>query len=127
MVQSGLGLNLSQPLVRDLAIDPTRPERIFVATKEGLYRSADSGATWTKASPGIKGDDVEAVVTSPSGKVFCATFNGVFFSADGGEKWSAMNDGLMNTDVRALAIGGGSPPRLYAGVAGGSVQSIELP
>ena len=49
--------------IRDLAIDPTKPARVYVATKEGLYRSADSGATWTKA-PGIKSDDVEAVVHS---------------------------------------------------------------
>jgi photosystem II stability/assembly factor-like uncharacterized protein len=112
--------------IRDLAIDPTRPDHVYVATKEGLYRSADNGATWKKASLGVKDDDIEAVVTSPSGKVFCASFHGVLVSADGGEKWTALNDGLMNTDVRALAIGG-NPPRLYAGVAGGSVQSIELP
>ncbi len=114
--------------IHDLAIDPTRPERLFVATKEGLYRSTDSGATWTKVSKGIKGDEVEAVVVSPSGgKVFCGTFEGVFFSADGGDTWNALNDGLMNTDVRALAIAGGNPSRLYAGVAGGSVHSMELP
>jgi len=112
--------------IKDLAVDPTHPERLFVATKEGLYRSADSGATWTKVTKGIKGDDVEAVVAS-GGKVFCGTFDGVFFSADGGDTWSALNDGLTNTDVRALAIAGGSPPRLYAGIAGGSVQSTELP
>lgn len=35
-----------------------------------------------------------------------------------------MNDGLLNTDVRALAIGGA---RLYAGIAGGSVHSTDLP
>ena len=114
--------------IKDLAIDPARPERLFVATKEGLYRSADSGATWTKVSKGIKGDEVEAVVVAPSGgKVFCGTFEGVSFSADGGDTWSALNDGLTNTDVRALAIAGGNPPRLYAGVAAGSVYSTELP
>lgn len=107
----------------DLAVDAAQ---VFVATKEGLYHSADSGATWTKVSKGIKGDEVEAVAAS-GGKAFCATFDGVFFSADGGATWSAMNDGLLNTDVRALAIAGGNAPRLYAGSAGGSVQSIELP
>ena len=103
-------------------------KKVSLAYEEGLFRSADSGATWKKASLGIKDDDdVEAVVASPSGKVFCGLFHGVFFSADGGEKWTPLNDGLMNPDVRALAVGGGSQPRLYAGIAAGSVQSIELP
>jgi photosystem II stability/assembly factor-like uncharacterized protein len=114
--------------IKDLAVDLTSPTHLFVATKEGLYRSNDSGATWMKVSKGIKGDEVEAVVVAPSGgKVFCGTFDGVFFSADGGDTWSAMNDGLTNTDVRALAIAGGNSPRLYAGIAAGSVMSIELP
>ncbi|HXG58857.1 MAG TPA: hypothetical protein VNL91_07525 [Thermoanaerobaculia bacterium] len=111
--------------IRELAVDPTKPERLFVSAKGGLFRSVDSGATWAKVSQGVKGgDDVEAVAVSPSGKVFCGTFDGVFMSADGGDTWSAMNDGLLNTDVRALAIGGN---RLYAGIAGGSVYSTEVP
>ncbi len=111
--------------IKALAVDPAHPERLFVTAKDGLYRSADSGATWSKATQGIKGDDeVEAVAVSPSGKVFCGTFHGVFVSADGGSTWTAMNDGLLNTDVRALAVGGA---RLYAGLAGGSVYSTDLP
>jgi len=113
--------------VHELAVDPTKPDRVFAATKEGLFRSADGGASWTKVAKGIKGDEVEAVVVSSGGKAFCGTFEGVFVSADGGDTWTALNDGLMNTDVRALAIAGGGSPRLYAGTAGGSVQSIELP
>jgi photosystem II stability/assembly factor-like uncharacterized protein len=110
--------------INDLAVDPTRPERLYAATKEGLYRSADSGATWKKVE-GIKGDEVEAVVVSAAGgKVFAGTFDGVFFSADGGDTWKAFNDGLANTDVRALAIAG---DRLLAGLAGGSVHSTDLP
>jgi len=109
--------------VKDLAVDPSHPERLFVVVKGGLYRSTDNGATWSNVAQGIKGgDDAEAVVVSPSGKVFCGTFSGVFVSADG-NSWNAMNDGLLNTDVRALAVGA----RLYAGLAGGSVYSTELP
>ena len=115
--------------VKDVAVDPSNPQRLFVLTKEGVYRSTDSGANWKKVSDGIKTEEeIEAVVVAPSGgKVFAGTFEGVFVSADGGDTWKAMNDGLTNTDVRALAISGGSTPRLYAGVAGGSVHSTELP
>jgi photosystem II stability/assembly factor-like uncharacterized protein len=113
--------------VQDLAVDPAKPERVFVATDKGLFRSTDSGETWTQVTQGLKGDDVEAVVASRDGQVFAGTFYGVFRSADGGATWSALNDGLLNTDVRALAISGGAPSRLYAGLAGGSVFSTELP
>lgn len=110
--------------IKELAADPTNPARLFVATKQGLYRSTDSGTTWARVSKGMKEDEIEAVVVAPSGgKVFCGNFGGVFVSTDGGESWTAMNDGLMNPDVRALAIAGG---RLYAGSAGGSVMSTEF-
>ena len=111
--------------VKDLAVDPANPDRAFAATKQGLFRSVDGGATWS-AAPGLKPGEVEAVVAR-DGQVFAGTFDGVFRSADGGTTWKPMNEGLANTDVRALAIAGGSPARLYAGLAGGSVVSTELP
>jgi photosystem II stability/assembly factor-like uncharacterized protein len=124
----GKGWSLVRPgEVRDLAVDPSQASRVYVATKEGLFASADAGATWKRATQGLKGDEAEAVVVAADGKVFAGTFDGVFVSADGGGTWKALNEGLLNTDVRALAIAGGSPARLYVGLAGGSVVSTELP
>lgn len=113
--------------VQDLAVDPGRPERVYAATKEGLFRSADAGATWNRAGQGLEGDDVAAVAIARDGQLFAGTFHGVFRSTDGGASWTAMNEGLANTDARALAVAGGAPPRLYAGFAGGSVFSTDLP
>lgn len=113
--------------LKDLAVDPSRPQTIYVATKEGLFRTTDNGATWSRTTQGLEGDDVEAVVVSRDGQAFAGTFHGVFRSTDGGTTWKTMNEGLLNTDVRALAVAGGSPARLYAGLAGGSVFSTELP
>lgn len=95
--------------------------------EDGLFRTTDGGKSWSRVAQGLKEDDVEAVVVSADGKVFAGTFDGVFRSTDGGTSWQAMNEGLTNTDVRALAIAGGSPARLYAGLAGGGVASTELP
>jgi photosystem II stability/assembly factor-like uncharacterized protein len=113
--------------VQDLAVDPSQSGRVYAATKEGLFRSTDAGATWSRTAQGLEGDEVEAVAVARDGQAFAGTFHGVFRSTDGGATWKALNDGLVNTDVRALAIAGGSPARLYAGLAGGSVVSIELP
>lgn len=76
---------------------------------------------------GLEGDDVEAVVVSSDGAAFAGTFHGVFRSTDGGTTWKAMNEGLPNTDVRSLALAGGGPARLWAGLAGGSAWSTEVP
>ena len=113
--------------VQDLSADPTKPERLFAATKKGLFRSTDQGETWSAVTQGLKGDDVAAVAVSRDGQVFAGTFHGVFRSTDGGTTWTSFTNGLVHTDVRALAIAGGSPARLYAGTAGGSVYSTELP
>ena len=60
-----------------------------------------------------------------SGAVYAGSFHGVFKSTDGGESFVAMRDGLLHQDVRALVVAG-SPPRLWAGTAGGSLYSTEL-
>jgi photosystem II stability/assembly factor-like uncharacterized protein len=113
--------------IQDLAVDPTKPERVFAATEKGLFRSTDNGETWSAVTQGLKGNDVAAIVVSRDGHAFAGTFHGVFRSTNGGTTWAALLEGLVHTDVRALAIAGGSPARLYAGTAGGSVYSTELP
>jgi hypothetical protein len=78
-------------------------------------------------STGLEDDDIEAVAIDPaSGAVYAGSFNGVFRSADGGSSFAKWSDGMLHLDVRALAVAG-SPPRLWAGTAGGSVYSTELP
>jgi photosystem II stability/assembly factor-like uncharacterized protein len=123
---SRVGSGLPDTELREIAVDPTTPARLLIATEEGLYRSDDGGATFTVVGGALGGEDVEAVVFDSRGHAYAGTFSGVFRSADGAASWLAMSDGLPNTDVRALAVAG-SPARLYAGIAGGSVWSLPLP
>lgn len=114
--------------LRVLVIDPSLPSRLFVATEQGLFRSTDSGESWTKLGSALAEEDIEAVVVAPDGRVFAGSFRGGFQSRDGGTTWTTMNDGLSQLDVRALAISGPAPAlRLWAGTAGGSVFSTEIP
>lgn len=125
---SATGSGLPDADLRELAIDPTSPARLFVATEKGLFRSADGGASFTKLGSALAQEDVEGLVVAPDGRIFASSFRGVFASGDGGETWKAMNDGLAHQDVRSLAIAAdGAGLRLWAGTAGGSVYSTELP
>lgn len=106
----------------DLAIDPTNPARVYVAAKAGLFRSEDSGETFSAAGT-WKEDQVEDVAVDAKGNVYVGSGDGVSRSSDGGKTWTKFNDGLTNEDVRTLYCSG---TRLYAGTAGGGVFSIGL-
>lgn len=114
--------------LREVALDPTQPARLFVATEKGLFVSSDGGAGFKKAASALAEEDVEAVAVAPDGRVFAGSFRGVFQSRDGGATWTSISDGLAHKDVRALAVGGPTGGlRLWAGTAGGSVYSTALP
>lgn len=124
--QVGSGLPAAD--LRELAIDPTSPARLFVATEKGLFRSTDNGATFAKLGSALADEDIEGLVVAPDGRVFASSWRGVFASSDNGTTWKKMNDGLVHEDVRALAIAAdGSGLRLWAGTAGGSLYSTEIP
>lgn len=127
---SAAGTGLPEAKVRTLAVSPKTASTVFVATEKGLFRSTDAAASWTRVGEGkdgIEGDDVAAVAVDPStGTVFAASFHGVFKGDAAGERWTALRDGLLHQDVRALVIAG-APSRVWAGTAGGSVYSIEIP
>src|SRR4029434_4026895 len=44
--ESGAGLDVSQ--VNDIAFDPKTPTTIYAGSERGLFKSADSGGSWTR-------------------------------------------------------------------------------
>jgi photosystem II stability/assembly factor-like uncharacterized protein len=133
-----------------LAIDPVRSNVLYAATSnnvwsfahafQGLYKSTDSGASWTPMNQGLNEiadahAPVNALVLDPDRPniLYLATSGyGVFKSSDGGATWAAFNNGLTNLDVHSLALvrpgmeghrdrrpGALSPDTLYAGIPGG--------
>jgi hypothetical protein len=54
---------------------------MFMATRAGIARSLDSGATWTDANVGLTTLSVSSLVMAPGSPVYAATFGGGVFSA----------------------------------------------
>ena len=112
--------------LRTVAVDPGA--RVFVGTRgAGAFVSDDGGETWKAAGPGLP-KMVFAFAFPPwkPGTVLAATTEGVFSSADPGARWSLLGGSPLHDDVRHLAFDRGTPPRLYAGTAGGSVYVLEI-
>ena len=82
------GLPTSQT-ANGFAADPENPKAMYVAMRDGLFKSVDAGDTWTKLGSGLK--NLAAVTVNPrrSTEVYVATTDGhVFRSGDGGTTWT---------------------------------------
>jgi hypothetical protein len=95
----------------------------------GVYRSLDSGVTWSAINNGLASStlDVRALAISNyfpvDNTLFIGTARGVFRSKDRGASWVQLLNGLTNMEVRSLVL---SPiyrtdRTLYAGTDGGGI------
>lgn len=74
--------------VNGFAVDPENPKVMYVAMRDGLFKSTDAGQTWKPVGKGLK--DLAAVTVNPKKptEIHAATAQGVIFkSADEGTKW----------------------------------------
>lgn len=98
--------------------------RVFVAGLERVYRSVDRGRSWQPGGA-LTVDSTLAVL--PSGLYAFSLRSGVVRSTDSGETWSApLVAGLPTPSVLSLSEKPGHPGRLYAGLAGGGLYSLDL-
>ncbi len=121
--------------IGEVALDPERPETVWVGTGEnvsgrhvgwgdGVYRSRDGGRTWEKV--GLDGSDhIGKILVDPrdSDVVYVAAEGplwssggdrGVYKTTDGGESWSPVLRIGEATGVTDLEFAPGSPDVLYA-------------
>src|SRR6202158_2236942 len=111
--------------VHSLAVDPSRPGRLFLGTADGhIFGSEDAGEHWTLL--GRAGARLDAVITAivvdprDANILFASTWmqdpaagGGVFRSSDGGRSWRIT--GLEGQAVRALALAPSNADVLVAG------------
>ena len=74
--------------VNGFAVDPENPRVMYVATRDGLFKSTDAGQTWKALGKGLR--NLAAVVVNPlkPNEVYASTADGVIFkSTDGGTTW----------------------------------------
>ncbi|NUQ53042.1 MAG: hypothetical protein HUU19_10150 [Phycisphaerales bacterium] len=106
----------------------------------GVFRSTDSGATWTQLSGGLPQLDCTDLVLDPAdptvlyaaiGFIFGDASNGIYKSIDSGATWIKLAGGLPAAPGRiALAIAPTNRNRLYtlianpADAAGGSASTL---
>jgi hypothetical protein len=120
---------------------PERPERLFLQFHGSVYRSDDTGETWSDIKQGLPSgfgfplvidpsDPESAYVIPLSGDFDRVTPEGkvrVYQTRDAGATWMARGDGLPSDEAyltilrQAFGHDGGSPLGLYFGATSGDV------
>lgn len=96
---------------------------VFAGVGNDLFRSVDSGVSWSPVNTGFFSGPIQALAIDFFGSdaIFAGTGGGVFRSTDNGANWSPVNNGLTDTNVRALTF----VFDLFAGTPSGVFRSTD--
>lgn len=124
-------MELIDPVLMTVAVDPRRPNRIYAGTAGfGVIRSEDGGLTWKPSSNGIQFPMVLALAIDPvnSDRVFAGTSQGgTYYSTNGGDSWTQLVQGMFHRNITSLAIDPNDSRNIFAGTEGGGVFMLRVP
>jgi len=88
-----------------IAAHPTKPNILYVATNEYIYKTRDEGRTWEKMSGGMSHSRVIAIAIDPSypATLYAGTKgDAVYKSYDGGHGWVPQKTGLDDVTITSV-------------------------
>lgn len=79
-------------------------DELFIAGRQGLLHSQDSGRHWQEKNKGFIGSEVVDIVKTNDGTIYAGTYSlGMFKSTDEGQNWSFASYKLENPYVMLMA------------------------
>lgn len=108
--------------IHGVALDPN--STLWLATREGAFRSNDSGDTWRHVLAGLPATNVVSITYDAEGKRLLATAassHSLFESSDGGRSWQRAAE--VGSSLRAFHTGHG---RVFASTAFDGVLAQPL-
>ncbi len=88
-----------------IALHPTKPNIIYIATDEAVYKSSDTGTTWTRFAGELSRTRVISLAIDPtlSATVFAGTMgDGTYKTPDGGRTWHRFSSGIQKGTISSV-------------------------
>jgi photosystem II stability/assembly factor-like uncharacterized protein len=106
--------------VNTLVTDPKLPGTVYAGTTNGLFKTTDAGASWSRIETGLTDTYVSALLVDPSNPNihYAGTRKGVHKTTDGGATWKLASQGLTTLNIRAMALSPLDPHIVFAGTNG---------
>jgi len=115
-----------------LALDPSDPNKVIAATKEGLYRRESNGVGgfhWVKKKVGSDKLFSSIVAAHNEGLTtfYAAKYSGPIYISNDGQTWSAIGTGFpLNVRRISLAIQPNNPSVVYALTESNEVWRLDI-
>jgi photosystem II stability/assembly factor-like uncharacterized protein len=103
----------------------TRGRTVLAGLRDGLYKSADAGATWTRATEDPRIRPVGVIADPGRPNVVYVTQTALYRSTDGGRTFDAFAGAPSGDDFQLLWIDPRNSARVLAGVDQGAVVSVD--
>ena len=110
--------------INSIAIDPEKPDSVYVGSARGFFLSRNRGESWTQIEKGEKGINdlfiTSVVISRDQPKtIYAGTNRGLYQSRNEGENWEKISP----FDVSAIAIDPLKPEVVYIGTGNGLFKS----
>jgi len=118
--------------IRSLAQAPSDPNILIAGSLDGVFRSEDHGATWTRISPAAgeplsrEIHEVESLAIDPRKPevVYAGTWHLPWKTTDGGAHWHNIKQGVIDdSDVFSIIVDPQKPSVVYASACSGIYKS----
>ena len=120
--------------VSSIAVDPKRPNYIYVGTTQALFLSRDGGRTWNRRGGNLPLGNFTSILIDPNNtdEIFIASAlesdGGIFYSDDAGMKWRRVDSKGMKVPSRrvwTMAFDPSNSKTIFAGSHSSGVYRIE--
>lgn len=120
--------------ISSIAVDPKRPNHVYVGTSQTFYMSRDGGKTWTRRGGNLPLGNYTSILIDPrnSSEIYVSSAleadGGIYYSRDAGSNWSRVDSKEMKLPSRrvwAMAFDPTDPNRIFAGTHSSGVYRIE--
>lgn len=105
--------------VTDIAVSAANPALVWVATHDGLFRSANRGLTWSNMHSGVSMGAVASDPRNADVAYVGSSWGRIYRTADSGASWTNVTSNIAVGQATSIAVDPSNASRVLVGGMGG--------